>query len=651
MGRGKKVILTARSAPSSRESACSHIREFVESFGAGYNIAMDKFGERPKKLYGPPDVPGGSPDDNNGDEEYQYADESKSDEVPGVYTDLSTRRTVYSEVEIPEPASGERRIQKTPIDRSAKYTAFSQEWLDQRKFQDMDEEEGGLLPAGQLFVPDELEGRSPYEVLGVPEGDIVEAHKAYRMLMRTLHPDAVGAEINDAINKAFGGSEGAWQRLKAYSSLFDEWHEKQPKILSEEELQKLGEDDRAKYVREHKAWEAERPSEDSVQDLKEELRQRAEKKARTLNAAWDQIKKGLSFENIVGAAAHWETSHGGSYDGHYFLHPHQTVRLEADAEIYRNLDFTVTDSGELILRKADPAYLSFAFGFDKDIGIYEQYRESYRLKHLFAFLEHRDGRTVHRALLSDVADEFDLTGFQIGTLQKLIKGNVDAEKICEEVGVVPKFDLPGHGPGAIPVGDIIEDVVSNGILSSARIDQLTKAGYTPETLTALTNFVISEQPRTEQAIRNERNHVTYSVARSAGESFAKVREQQEQKSSAESREYNPQKYVASKIRTRLLELQKRPSEFVRMIQDIQRGPKYTTYDEADYYGGPSFRVGVEFGRDGLRLILPVQEALNRYDYSSVTEVFFNQNDLGIMKEIAYGRSVTGTPSRAITRER
>jgi len=300
------------------------------------------------------------------------------------------------------------------------------------------------------------------------------------------------------------------------------------------------------------------------------------------------------------------------------------------------------------LETPEPAYLSFASGFDKDLGIYEGFREHYRLKHLFAFLEHRDGRTIHHALLSDVAEEFELTGFQIGTLQNLMKADVDAEKICEELGVRPQFDLPDrYGPDAIPVRNIIEDLVAGGALGSTRIAQLTKAGYTPETLAALTRFVVSEKPRAEQTIRNDGNRVTYSVARNTRESFAQVREREEKRSSAESREYDPQKYVAGKITTRVFELQRRPREFVKTIQDIQKGPTYTTYEDAT----AGFRVGVEFGRDGLRLVLPVQEALNRYDYSSVTEVFFNQNDLGIMKEIAYGRSVTGTASRVITGKR
>ena len=189
--------------------------------------------------------------------------------------------------------------------------------------------------------------------------------------------------------------------------------------------------------------------------------------------------------------------------------------------------------------------------------------------------------------------------------------------------------------------------VKSNLVDHARIDRFTQAGYTPETLTALTSFVVSEKPRAEQTIRNDGNRVTYSVARNIRESFAQVREREEKRSSAESREYNPQKYVASKITTRLFELQKSPHEFVKTIQDIQQGPTYTTYEDAT----AGYRVGVEFGRDGLRLILPVQEALNHYDYSSVTEVFFNQNDLGIMKEIAYGRSVAGTPSRTITGKR
>ena len=608
-----------------------------------YNIAMDNFGEWPKKLYAPPDIRGGPPDDSNGDDEYLDNGEPKSDEMPGVYSDIKTKRTIYNELEIPEPAPRER--QRTTVDRNAKFAQFSEEWFDQRRVLDK-EGERGLLPADQLFVPDELEGRSPFEVLGVSEGDFVEAHKAYRMLMRTLHPDVVGTAINNAIDKAMGGSNAAWKQLTDFSKIFREWQECQPKILKDEELSTLSERERQTYIDAYKAWENEKPSEGSIETVRQEIKASSERKARVLNAAWDQIKKGLSFENIVGAAAHWDTSHGSSYDdGSFFLHPHQTVHLEADAELYRNLDFVVTDDGELILEKAEPAHLFFASGFDKHIGIYKGFRESYRLKHFFAFLEHRDGKMIHHALFSDVAEEFELTGFQIGTLQNLMKANVDAEKICEELGVVPQFDLPHqYGHDAIPVDSIIEDLVTGPTLGSAQIDQLTKAGFTPQTLTALTSFVMSEKSRVEQDIRNERNRITYDAAKSMRESFAQVREREEQKSSAESRGYSPQEYVASKITTRLFELQKRPHEFIKTIQNIQKGPTYTTYD----YDAPEFRVGVEFGRDGLRLVLPVQEALNRYYFSSVTEVFFNQNDLGIMKEIAYGRSITGTRSGAIT---
>jgi len=606
---------------------------------------MGNFGEWPKKLSAPPDVHGGPPDESNEDNEHLGSTERTPGETPGVYSDIKTKRTIYNELETPEPALGDRR--RTTVDRNAKFTQFSEEWLNQRQVLD-EEGERGLLPADQLFVPDELEGRSPFEILGVPEGDFVEAHKAYRMLMRTLHPDVVSTVINEAINKAMGGSDASWKQFMELSKVFSEWYERKPKVLKDEEVSALGESERQKYVDTYKAWENEKPSEGSIETVRQEIRASAEKKTRVLNAAWDQIKKGLSFENIVGAAAHWDTSHGEGYQDMFFLHPHQTIRLEADAEIYRDLDFTVTDDGELVFEKAEPAYLSFASGFDKDLGIYEGFREHYRLKHLFAFLEHRDGRTIHHALLSDVAEEFELTGFQIGTLQNLMKADVDAEKICEELGVRPQFDLPDrYGPDAIPVRNIIEDLVAGGALGSTRIAQLTKAGYTPETLAALTRFVVSEKPRAEQTIRNDGNRVTYSVARNTRESFAQVREREEKRSSAESREYDPQKYVAGKITTRVFELQRRPREFVKTIQDIQKGPTYTTYEDAT----AGFRVGVEFGRDGLRLVLPVQEALNRYDYSSVTEVFFNQNDLGIMKEIAYGRSVTGTASRVITGKR
>src|SRR3989338_8413586 len=199
---------------------------------------MDEFGKLQKKLSAPPDVRGGLPDDNDADDEHVYTGEHKPEKVPGVYSDVKTKRTIYNELETPEPAPGERR--RTTVDRNAKFAQFSEEWFDQRHVLDK-EGERGLLPAGQLFVPDELEGRSPFEVLGVPEGDFVEAHKSYRMLMRTLHPDVVGTAINEAIDKAMGGSDAAWKQLTDFSKIFCEWQECQPKILRDEELSTLNE--------------------------------------------------------------------------------------------------------------------------------------------------------------------------------------------------------------------------------------------------------------------------------------------------------------------------------------------------------------------------------------------------------------------------
>ncbi len=604
---------------------------------------MDNSGEWPKNLQKPPN---GENKDNK-----DFNNNKSKYEIPGVYSDVETRRTIYNELEIPESAPGEHR--RIPVvDRDAKFTKFSDEWFAQRQILD-GEREKGLLLADQLFVPDELEGRNPFEILGVAEGDFVEAHKSYRMLMRTLHPDVIDNTINNVIDKIMGGSEGALRQFKEFAGVFSKWQKRRPKILTEEKLSILSQAEKQNYENAYKAWESEKPSKGIIETIRQEIKASAEKKARVLNAAWGQIKKGLSFENIIGAMAHWDTSHGesdhftslGMNFEMYHLHPHQTVDLEADAEIYRDLDFRVTDDGELVLEKAKPAYLLFAFGHDKSLRIYEDFRESYRLKHLFAFLEHRDGRTIHQALLSDIAEEFELTGFQITTLQKLLKENVDAKKICEELEIIAPFNLPReYGPGAVLLDSVFNDLVVGHTLENARIDQLTKAGYTPEILTALTNFIISEKPRIEENIRDEENRMIYSRVRETGESFAQVRNQKQPEPSTNFGKYSPQNDFTNRIKSRLRELQKRPNKFIETIQDIQKGPIYTTVEDQT----PGYRVGVEFARDGLRLVLPAEDKFDDYDFSQVIEVFFNQTDLGIMKEIAYGRSIKGTPARAIT---
>ena len=96
----------------------------------------------------------------------------------------------------------------------------------------------------------------------------------------------------------------------------------------------------------------------------------------------------------------------------------------------------------------------------------------------------------------------------------------------------------------------------------------------------------------------------------------------------------------------LRDAQSKPERFTTAILEILEGPTYRLHENDD----TGYRVGIEFGRDGLRLLLPKQELLNHYDFSSLTEVFFNQNDIGAMREVAYGRSLTKDGVKAIDKK-
>ncbi|MDO8514820.1 MAG: J domain-containing protein [bacterium] len=532
--------------------------------------------------------------------------------------------------------------EEVAVDLTATYTEYSKEWRAQQDALRDPEEKRDLLPAAELFVPDELSGKTPYEIFGVSEGDDIEAHKAYRTLMRSLHPDIVNAEIDKVIKQALGGSDVAWQMLKAYTSKFDDWLEKQQETLTEEQLAALSEDERNKYVAEFRSWEENKPSEDSIVALKEELKQRAGKKAQILNIAWDKIKKGLSYENIVGLASVWTTSIGESR----YLMPHQIIRLEGDAELYRDLDFTVTDTGEVVLGRAHPAYLAFAFGYDQQLGIYEQYREFFPLKHLFAFLEHRDGRRVNSALLSDIAEEHNLTAFDVRTLQDLLSQQAELSRMCEELRIEPLFEEPSlFANSAVKISDVVRVLVHYERLNDEDKKRFMTAGYTIEALATLESFVSVMRKKAEESLRNWNNSIIYDVARQRVETFAQVKREgggMLYKSDEEN-----EGFLAGEILRDLRDAQSKPERFTRAILEILDGPTYTLH-ENDVTG---YRVGIEFGRDGLRLLLPKQESLNHYDFSSLTEVFFNRNDLGVMREVAYGRSLSKGGAKAIDNKR
>ena len=565
----------------------------------------------------------------------------RSEKIPP-YSDLVTRRVVYTEMELPELEAKEAKRRRAAKEREeverkknepnpdAIFTEYSSEWNAQQAARERKEREEqevrsnarDVLPVAELFQIDDLGGKTPYEILGVPEGDMIAAHKAYRRLMRSLHPDVVRSGIDELAEKVLGGRGKESELL--FRHLMKKW-DNGPETLSEEVLTKLTGEKREEYRRKHREWDEARKSTHTFFP-RDELLARAKEKATIVNLAWERIKKGLSHESILGVSSLWET-----YESEYglvFLFPHQVIHLKGEAELRRELNFEVTDTGKVLLQKAKPTYLYYAKGYDKHIGIHEEYREGIPVKHLFAFLETQDGRRVNPALLSDLAEEYELTDFQLGTFQDMLSMRAKPNAIAEALGVSSSFESLDVGKG-IDLKEVIEAMIRHDPLGSEDENHFSERGYTVDDLTMLRVFVKESIKRGETHARSRENQIVYSVAQQTGKTFAEVRVEAQNQ-----REFHIGEVIGYVLRD-FDEMRLTRERFVQDIAEIQNGPTYGLYEE----GRDRFKVGVEFGRDGLRLVLPKQEQLNTYDFAATTEVFFNRDDLDILREIAYGRSL------------
>ncbi len=567
------------------------------------------------------------------------------------YSDIQSRRTVYSQMEI--PASKSRGSKSLPediddvFDPNAAYTPHTYEWIRQREKmrektaeakKEAEDKAGHTVSVpAELFVVDVLEGKSPFEILGAPEGDMLEAHKGYRRLMRTLHPDVVNAQIKEIVDAALGGSENAWKQLSLWANreqIADEGKQaKAPKILEEKELLALSPEDQALYAQKHQDWEeklaAETPNaEPRIFAIRDELLKRAAEKAILINHAWEQIKKGLSYESIVGVSSLWDT-----YETTYgdYLSPHQKISLEGDAELTRELDFTVTDTGELVLQNAQAAHLHFAMGVDKEYGIYQGYREDIPIKSLFAFLELQDGRRVKPELLSDIAEEYALSVFDVGRLQDLLSERAEPSRIAKELGIVPLVTLPESGGRYMSPEELVQEILDQESVSDESFIRFFAAGYTKEAIDLVREFIVRERPFQAVKCNQFLNVLSYQAAKRGDGTFLDRRSWylNQRDAGDELREINDHIHRAFR------KTQSRPAQFERNIYDVLNGPSYTFSDDTD---APKFRAGVEFGRDGLRIIIPDQDFRDLI-LSKTKEVFFNVKDLGVMREIAYGRSL------------
>jgi hypothetical protein len=277
-------------------------------------------------------------------------------------------------------------------------------------------------------------------------------------------------------------------------------------------------------------------------------------------------------------------------------------------------------------------------GVDKELGIYEGYREGISVKSLFAFLELQDGRRVNPVLLSDITEEYALSIFDVGLLQDLLSERAEPSKIAKELKIVTLVEWPEDVDSVERVSpeELVQAIVKEGDVSNESRIRFLAAGYTPEVIADVQRFITNERQTQTEARRHFLNQLSYTAARRGYGTFAQLRAEYASRSDSDdiAREIN------NNIMNAFRKRQQQADRFERDIYAVLNGPSYTFSDDID---APKFRAGVEFGRDGLRIIIPDQD-FRDIILTKTKEVFFNAKDIGVMREIAYGRSLAASSS-------
>src|SRR3989344_2908049 len=492
-------------------------------------------------------------------------------EVTGPYCDLDTGNVVYQVAEWPEGLKWNGK-EGVSVDRdhrtftsaemlreSAKSTKtpFSKDWYEEEVESARNRETPNALRLFvELFSGGLIEGKTPHEVLDIePDADVLEAHKAWKRLSKLMHPDSIHARVLELRQQFLKGMEPNGGLMGAFSRFLKPMEEAmnvRTDALADEQLAKLSKRKRTAYIKKHKealrrASESERLLFDRWDELERELVAKAGHQMSRLNQAYDAIKKGWGEGDFVGVSSLWGRHEWRlPEDNEHVFHIEDRIPLNGDGYLYRELDYH-REGDEFVVDKVGMAELHCATGRDRLKDIYIIQRIAIPLKVLFAFLELRDGKVIHPALLTDLAEEYGLDAVQTEELRLMLTQRCDAETICKTFVKAKEEPSEWWGPDEIDDGPV----------------------------------------------------------------------------------YLPDRY----------------GSFAKWINMILDGPRYDWYEDYDYgQDGPGGLFGIEYGRSGsLIILLPCQkDRWNwRADTLPIERIVFPAEDVAVMKQIAYSRSLGG----------
>ncbi len=357
----------------------------------------------------------------------------------GAYCNTENKRIVYTRGSFTEQDLQE--YQKAIDSRYRKYVEFSEaekytedyEAHSERRKKLKDSETHRNIIFTDIFA-DILEGKSPYEILGIGEGtNIAEAIKAHHRLAMVLHPDKIVQNIrnlitpqstvpDDPISEILKARDGRSKLEKELDDFKNNMRFKS--TLRQTELNQLTEEEKQLYKKERERFnELKEKLEESRNIYNQNIKHvkgEATKKMAIINVALEQIKKGVDVEEYAAiSASMWELDSDSR----------KIIVLNENAQLVRVDDDTYeTEYVKLEIYPFDE-YDNIISSISSTGEEYNSARGAINVKSLFIFMSVMENKRISKILLSDFAEKYKLGEATLNTLIELLESRSDMTQI------------------------------------------------------------------------------------------------------------------------------------------------------------------------------------------------------------------------------
>jgi len=293
------------------------------------------------------------------------------------------------------------------------YDLYTREWFDRRGQKRVSAE---MKFSRRLSLREQLGGKTPREVLGVTEdADLMTCQRAYRLLVRTVHPDVVKRRVMEVQEQMESGSasEDSKRHMDELLCVLNQ----RPEIISQDQYAELSDAQKEKYRQELEQ------SRDNMArtyfarwgEVEKDVMKNAGIQFGKVSLAWKHILNGATQAEIEGVGSLWENRESNNFS-EIFMHTWKKQEIDlstSEALLRRDAGFATKLRGfegreDLELPYDSRAYLCLCMGKDSEHGIYDVYQEQVPAESFVAFLDRARGVPVSGCYIEGLADHYNL---------------------------------------------------------------------------------------------------------------------------------------------------------------------------------------------------------------------------------------------------